>query len=189
MKRISGDYLAPYLRNVNVQWDRVSINELPTMDFEPHERPRYRLHSGDLLVCEGGEVGRTAMWRGELDECYYQKAIHRLRPRRRGEHNRFFYYVMHAAAKRGVFVAMGNPNTIDHLTADQLSHFRFAFPPASEQVRIAEALDDETRRVDSLVTKVGAAIALLREYRTALISAAVTGQIEVREGKNRSSSD
>lgn len=184
-KRITGAHLAPYIRNVNVQWDRLAIDELPTMDFEPAERAKFRLSVGDLLVCEGGEVGRTAVWRGELAECYYQKAVHRLRAHHPEQSPRFLFYLMHAAAKLGVFVAGANPNTINHLTAEMLGHHRFPFPLPEEQRRIAEFLDAETERLDALTAKVRHAIALLREYRTALISAAVTGQIDVSAPRRR----
>ena len=180
-KRLTGQFLGPYLRNVDVQWDAVNTEGLPEMDFAPYERDRYLLRPGDLLVCEGGEVGRTAMWRGELDPCFYQKAIHRVRPRSEGESPRFLYYLMYMMAKRGVFVAGSNPNTIDHLTAVQLRHYRMPFAPLGEQRAIAAFLDRETAKIDALVAKVREAIERLKEYRTALISAAVTGKIDVRE--------
>jgi len=162
-------------------WDSVSIDDLPQMDFSAGERDRYLLRPGDLLVCEGGEVGRTAIWRGEIAECFYQKAIHRVRPRSEHEVPRYFYYVMYSLAKRGVFVAGGNPNTIDHLTAVQLKHYRFPFPTPLEQHAIAVFLDRETANIDALVAKVREAVDRLKELRTALISAAVTGKIDVRE--------
>ena len=65
-KRIVGTHLAPYLRNVDVQWEGINIADLPEMDFSEEDRERYTLRKGDLLVCEGGEVGRTAIWNGEL---------------------------------------------------------------------------------------------------------------------------
>ena len=68
-KRVTGEFSGPYLRNVDVQWDEVNTEDLPEMDFAPWERERYRLRPGDVLVCEGGEVGRTATWRGEIEEC------------------------------------------------------------------------------------------------------------------------
>jgi type I restriction enzyme S subunit len=179
-KRVTGTHLAPYLRNVDVQWDRVNLENLPEMDFHPHEREWYRLRRGDLLVCEGGEVGRTAMWREDLDDCFYQKAIHRVRPVSDKDVSRYFYYVMYAAAKTGTFVAGGNPNTIDHLTAVQLRRYRFPFPPRPEQASIVTFLDEETSKADALVAKIHEGIENLKEYRTALISAAVTGKIDVR---------
>ena len=79
-KRITGNHLAPYLRNVDVQWGKINTTDLPQMDFSGADLERYSLRSGDLVVCEGGEVGRAAVWNAELKECFYQKAIHRLRP-------------------------------------------------------------------------------------------------------------
>lgn len=180
-KRVTGEFSGRYLRNVDVQWDKINTEGLPEMDFAPSERDRYLLRPGDLLVCEGGEVGRTAIWKGELAECFYQKAIHRLRTRGDSDEPRFFYFLMYALAQRGVFTAGGNPNTIDHLTAVQLRHYRMPFPPKPEQRAIADFLDRETARIDVLIAKVRDAIDRLKELRTALISAAVTGKIDVRE--------
>jgi len=179
-KRVTGEFSGRYLRNVDVQWDAVNTEGLPEMDFAPTERDRYLVRAGDLLVCEGGEVGRTAVWRGEIDECFYQKAIHRVRPRAQSEEPRFLFYLLYMLSKRGVLIAGGNQNTIDHLTAVQLRHYRLPFAPLEEQRAIAAYLDRETARIDALVAKVHDAIDRLRELRTALISATVTGKIDVR---------
>lgn len=180
-KRFTGKYLLPYLRNIDVQWDRVNVEDLPEMDIEPNEFGRFTLADGDLLVCEGGEVGRTAMWSGELSVCAFQKAIHRVRPRSNQDVPRFYYYIMRAAAWSGVFLAYGNPNTIPHLTAEKLRVYRFPFPPHDEQNMIVQHLDFETQRIDALVAKVKTSIDKLKEFRIALISAAVTGKIDVRK--------
>lgn len=172
-KRSTGVAPGRYVANANVQWDRVSVGDLSQMDFAPRERDRYRLRPGDLLVCEGGEVGRTAIWRGEVEDCFYQKAVHRVRPRADNELPRFFFYLMHAFAKQGVFVAGGNPNTIDHLTAVQLKHYRFPFPPSAEQGAIVQYLDRETAKIDALLAVQERVIDLLQEKRTALINRAV----------------
>ena len=181
-KRLTGKSSGKYLRNVDVQWGSVNVEDLPEMDFPPAVRNRYLLRPGDLLVCEGGVVGRTAIWGGELDECFYQKALHRVRPWSDSEIPRFFYFLMYGLAKRGVFTAGGNPNTIDHLTAVQLRHYRVPFPATSEQRAITAFLDRETAKIDALIAKIRQAIDHLKEFRTALISAAVTGKIDVREG-------
>ena len=167
-KRITGNSLAPYVRNVDVQWDQISVLDLNEMDFSDDDKDRYRLEYGDLLVCEGGEIGRTAIWRGELEECYYQKAIHRLRPKNNSDNSRYFYYIMFAAAKSGHFIATGNPNTIDHLTAEKLRTHRFPFPPRDEQDNIVTFLEKETAHTDALIAKIQESLDRLKEYRTAL---------------------
>ncbi|KPF83907.1 hypothetical protein IP70_16995 [alpha proteobacterium AAP38] len=179
--KITGEYLRPYLRVFDVQWGCINTDELPYMDFDENDRERFQLRNGDLLVNEGGSyVGRSAIWLGELDECYYQKALHRLRPRTQDDLSKFFYYVMFFATHLGVFVANGNQATIDHLTAEAFRRYRFAFPPASEQAAISDYLDHAVEGLDRLENDAVLGIQLLKEHRSALISAAVTGRIDVR---------
>jgi len=179
-KQITGGHLAPYLRNANIQWGKVDLSDLYEMDFNPSEREYYSLKRGDLLVCEGGEIGRTAVWNGELDECYYQKAVHRVRPRSQKDNSRYLYYLMFAAAHIGVFDAGADVSTIGHLTAVKLKKTRFAFPPYDEQSKIVEYLDSVHNDYENLIENTKRSLDLLHEYRTALISAAVTGKIDVR---------
>ena len=180
--KITGEHLFPYLRVFDVQWGKINTYDLPTMDFDEEARNKFRLLPGDLLVNEGGSYpGRSAIWRGDLDECFYQKALHRVRshhPDR--DFSLFLFYVMRWAADHGVFVAGGNETTIEHLPAEKLRRYRFAFPPMSEQAEIVSFLDAETARLDALTAEATRAIALLKERRTALISAAVTGKIDAR---------
>ncbi|QTS86220.1 restriction endonuclease subunit S [Ectopseudomonas khazarica] len=179
-KRVTGEHLAPYLRNVDVQWGHINIESLPEMDFKGDDLSRYSLRTGDLLVCEGGEVGRAAIWRGGLQECYYQKALHRLRPRSTKDSTEFLYYVFHTAANLGLFAGSEGRSTIAHLTAETLRRYRFAFPPQPEQASIANRLNKIASSFERLIQEAETAISLLKERRTALISAAVTGQIDVR---------
>ena len=188
-KKITGDHLVPYLRNVDVQWDNINSSDLPSMDIRAQEIERFTVRPGDLLVCEGGEAGRCAIWQGGLDPCGYQKALHRLRPLTRGrERPRFLYYTLVAAVARGAF-ADGQGSTIDHLTGDMLRAHRFPFPPTAEQHAIANFLDCETARIDAMIAKLNQAIERLNEYRSALIAAAVTGQIDVRHHGDHTVSD
>jgi type I restriction enzyme S subunit len=168
----------PYLRNVNVQWDHISLLDLATMHFDEQDRLRCLLRTGDLLVCEGGEVGRAAIWNGEVAECYFQKAIHRVRPRR-GADGRFLMYCLRAAAKRSVFAVEGNLSTIVHLTGEQLRAHRFPWPPRDEQACIVQHLDIATLRAKELTANIARQIDLLLERRQALITAAVTGELEI----------
>lgn len=180
-KRITGIYSLPYLRNTDVQWDQVNIENLPMMDIPPVEYSRYTVQPGDLLVCEGGEVGRCALWSGKLAVCGFQKALHRLRPRNHGEDiPRFMYYAIRAAAKGNAFND-GQLSTIAHLTGDKLRAHRFPFPPVAEQQLLVRFLDAELKRIDQAVSTSWREIELLREYRTRLIADVVTGKLDVRE--------
>jgi len=118
-KRITGRHALSYLRNTDIQWDSINVYDLPTMDIPPAEYERYTVQLGDLLVCEGGEVGRCAIWSGRLDLCGFQKALHRLRPLDSSRDvPRFMYYALRAAAKSNAFND-GHVSTIAHLTGDK----------------------------------------------------------------------
>lgn len=186
-ERSQGEHLRPYLRVFDVQWDSINTDDLPFMNFLPAAQQRYRLEPGDLLVNEGGSyVGRSAIWRGDIEECYYQKALHRLRAHDpSADTAEFFLFVMEMATQIGVFIAQGNQTTIDHLTAEQFRATKFAFPPAEEQLQIAGALREATKKSTALIRTAKNAAALLSERRAALISAAVTGKIDVRSTTNR----
>ncbi|GJL69475.1 MAG: restriction modification system DNA specificity domain-containing protein [Nitrospirales bacterium] len=180
-KRITGSHSLPYLRNIDVQWDRIKIDNLPTMDIPQTEYDRYTLQKGDLLVCEGGEVGRSAIWSGELAVCGFQKALHRLRPRNPDRDvARFMYYSLRTAAKGNAFND-GHLSTIAHLTGDKLRAHRFPFPPVTEQEDLVNFLDSVLKQADQTISTTQHEISLLREYHTRLIADVVTGKLDVRE--------
>lgn len=182
-KRARGEHMRPYMRNANVSWAGIDIDDVKEMDFPPSEQARYRLRAGDLLVCEGGAninvVGKSAIWEGQIEECYYQKALHRVRPSRSGEDPWFLLYALYAAMKKGVFVTEANPNTVFHLTAEKLRRHRFGFPPPDEQTQIVSELKMRTARLDQVAHRTAKSLERLREYRQAVITAAVTGKLDV----------
>ena len=180
-KRITGNYSLPYLRNIDIQWDRINVEDLPTMDILPEEYDRYTIQPGDLLICEGGEIGRCAIWSNKLMRCGFQKALHRLRPRNKGEDMaRFMYYSLRAAANCNAFND-GHLSTIAHLTGDKLRAHRFPFPTFAEQTTIVRFLDKTTANNEASVNRIRRQIELLREYRMRLIADVVTGKLDVRE--------
>jgi len=177
--KITGDHLIPYLRNVDVQWGSINLDDLPFMDIREDEHQRYTIKAGDMLICEGGEVGRAAIV-PTMDGVFgYQKALHRLRALNNDEDTKFMYFTLLWAANTGVFNLSG-ASTIAHLTGEQLRKYRFPKPPVAEQTAIAAFLASETAKFDTLTAEASRAIALLQERRSALISAAVTGKIDVR---------
>jgi type I restriction enzyme, S subunit len=177
-ERSNGGHLKTYLRNTNVQWDNIDTSDLLLMSFPPHERRRYEVLAGDLLVCEGGEPGRAAIWDGSVAEIYYQKALHRVRPR---GHSlpRWLFYCLRAAKDLNVFAIEGNTTTISHLTGEQLSAYRFPFPDKATQERLVAYLDMAAARDGKLVQLVQRQLDSITEHRQALITAAVTGELDI----------
>ena len=166
-----------YIKNTNVQWDSFDLEELPSMSFDAEDRRRCELRPGDLLVCEGGEVGRSAVWDLQ-SQIYFQKALHRVRPLTENV-PRFLMYCLWAAANLNVFSVEGNQATIVHLTGEKLRSHRFPWPPLEEQKRIVSIIDSQRGRIDRAVTSMELQIERLAERRQALITAAVTGELAV----------
>ena len=174
----SGSERYPYLRNANVQWDDFDLDDLAVMHFDRADRVRCELRAGDLLVCEGGEVGRAAVWDGRIAEVFFQKAIHRVRPLV-SANTRYLMYCLMAAAKQSVFAVEGNLSTIVHLTGDQLRAHRFPWPSLEEQARIAAHLDEAGKRSKAARELLKRQLDLLAERRQALVTAAVTGELAI----------
>ena len=165
----------PYVKNTNVQWDGFDLEDLPTMTFDSDDRRRCELRPGDLLVCEGGEVGRSAVW-SQTSQVYFQKALHRVCPLIKGN-PRFLMYCFWAAASLNVFSVEGNQATIVHLTGEKLRSHRFPWPPLEEQERIVSIIDSNRRKIDRAATSMELQVERLAERRQALITAAVTGDV------------
>jgi type I restriction enzyme S subunit len=148
--------LLPYLRNPNVRWFEVDTRELQTMPFEEHEDERYGLRTGDIVICEGGEAGRAAIWDGRMPNVKFQKAIHRVRPGPR-LYNRYFVHRLMADYHSGRLADYYTGATIKHLTGQDLARYSFPLPPLAEQRRIAAVLD----RAETLRAKRRGALAQL----------------------------
>ena len=113
------DTLEPYLRSANVLWEGVDISSIKDMWFSPYDKSLYRLETNDLVVCEGGDTGRSTVWNRELPECYIQNAVHRVRSKDRHS-TTFLYYWMSTIKHAGYIDLICNKATIAHLTAEKL---------------------------------------------------------------------
>jgi type I restriction enzyme S subunit len=173
------DELLPYLRAANIQSSGVDTSDVKKMWFSPAEKEQLLLKSGDLLVSEGGDIGRSAIWCNELTACYYQNSINRVRSAKENL-TKFLYYWMVSIKSKGYIDFLCNKLTIAHFTAEKLQAVIFLCPSISEQKAIVNFLDHETTQIDNLINKTQHSIDLSKERRTALISAAVTGKIDVR---------
>lgn len=167
------DEEAPYLKSQHVQWEHVRVTDLPTMWTTKTERKKYAVKDGDLLVCEGGDVGRAAVVHGAPDRTIIQNALHRVRPKSKNE-VAFLLYVLAHAASQGWFEIVCNKSTIAHFTVDKFGALGIALPRPTEQLAIVAFLDRETGRIDRILKKKWKLIERLNEKRAALISRTVT---------------
>ena len=133
----TGLHPRPYLRNANVYWDRLVLDDVLEMDFDEGDRTEFRLQRGDVLICEGGEVGRCAIWNDELPECYFQKALHRVRPLSEATAPEFIVYLLWALARRGALRDAVSHVTFSHLTGVKLKALLIPVPPTSLQKEFA----------------------------------------------------
>src|SRR5690606_20626120 len=111
-KQSTGQNPTPYLRNVNVQWGCIDTGDLLTMDIEPEDLYRFTVSKGDLVVCEGGEIGRCAIWNRD-EPIAYQKALHRVRVSEALE-TRYLRYYLEYAASTGKLARFATGSTIKH---------------------------------------------------------------------------
>lgn len=137
--------LFPYLGNKNVRWASFDTDDLAQMRFEEHEHERYGLKYGDLVVCEGGEPGRCAIWKEQIPDMKIQKALHRIRPYN-GLNNVYLHYWFLWAGKTGALEPFFTGTTIKHLTGRALADLQIPLPSIEIQDSIANilgSLDDK----------------------------------------------
>lgn len=137
----SGDNKVPFLRTSNVLWDEIDLSEVDKMAIPEHELAAKLVEPGDLLVCEGGEIGRAAIWEGGPTPMSFQNHLHRLRPATDDVDPRFYVYFLQSAfTLLGLFEGAGNKTTIPNLSSGRLKALDVPHPPFLEQVAIADSL-------------------------------------------------
>lgn len=134
-----GEY-QPYLANIDVRWGEFDLDHLGKMKFEKHEEERYGLQYGDLLVCEGGEPGRCAIWKNQIPNMKFQKALHRVRANLSVLDNRFLFYWFLLAGKTGELEQYFTGATIKHMPRQKLKEVKIFLPPLEVQRKIADVL-------------------------------------------------
>lgn len=122
-----------YLRNANIRWRKIDVSDLLEMDFNEKELSKFELKQGDLLVCEGGEIGRCAIWDNQIQDCYYQKALHRVRPDYNVLTSVYLQEYFYSMAKGNAFSEFVSEVTFSHLTAEKLKNLLIPIPEISIQ--------------------------------------------------------
>lgn len=172
-------YPTKYLRAANITWNGLDLVDVLEMDFRPDEQEAYRLRPGDVLLSEAsgsaGEVGKPAIWGGAIENCCFQNTVIRFRPRLVPPG--FPWVVFSHYARNGVFTRASKGVGIHHLSAERFAQLPFPLPPLKEQDRIYQKVEELLSDLDSGVAALERARAKLKQYRAAVLKAAVEGRL------------
>ena len=160
----NGPDKTPFLRTSNVLWDEIDLSSVDEMSFSERDLPAKLLRPGDLLVCEGGEIGRAAIWNGEVETMSFQNHLHRLRPIVPDVEPRFYVFFLQSAfTQLGIFEGAGNKTTIPNLSRSRLAGLDVPQPPLGEQQAISAALS----RIREALRTQGQSIAVAEDLKRA----------------------
>jgi type I restriction enzyme S subunit len=172
----------PYLRVANVQDGYLDLSEVATIEIPVDDLPRYRLQVGDVLMNEGGDfdkLGRGHVWHGQIDPCIHQNHVFAVRPA--SVSSEWLNTFTSSTPAQFYFMGRSKQSTnLASISSSNLMELPVPVPPPAEQVEILSWLGGQLERLDALVDTTQRSIDLLTERRAALITAAVTGQIDVR---------
>ncbi|NPV50680.1 MAG: hypothetical protein HPY60_05725 [Candidatus Methanofastidiosum sp.] len=172
-----GKYLRPFLRTSNVFWGKIDLSILDSMYFSEKQLQSLILKSKDLLICEGGDIGRTAMWNEQISECCHQNHLHRLRVKNglKIKSEFYMYWMQFGMLMRGLYSEEGNKTTIPNLSRSRLSNFIIPLPPLPIQKQIADILSEIDRKIKAEENKAKA----LEKLFQSMLNDLMTGKIRV----------
>ena len=171
-----GNYkLKPYLKSKNIGWENVIVDDVEEMWFSKDEMKTYRLQKNDLLLSEGGEVGKTSIWNDELEECYIEKSVHKV-TLKKGFNPIYYLYYLYFLGKSGYFKSISSQVSIGHLTREKLIKVKCIVPPLELQNQLVKEIMLQIGKANKLIAKAQKEIASIKEYREALITDLVTGK-------------
>lgn len=139
----------PYLCSINVYWEGINLDKVKTAKFDVQAKEKYKLQKGDLLICEGGEAGRSAIWDSD-EEMYYQNALHRVRFYGNVD-VQYMCYVLECYKKNGTIANYTRGIGIQHLVQASLNSIWLPLPPLEEQKRIVAKIEELLPYCDQLI--------------------------------------
>lgn len=166
-----------YLRNINVRWFSFDLSDLQDMKIEESEFEKYTICKNDLVICEGGEPGRCAVW--EKDETiFYQKALHRVRFTVKAEPRLYMYYLWYIA-QNGLLNKFYTGTGIKHLTGQSLEKIPVPITDIGEQKRLLELIEMRLSVCDSIEKTVDAALAQADAMQQSILKQAFEAEKKV----------
>ena len=175
--------LEKYLKSKNVGWLQLFLDEdnIDEMWFNQYEKSIYKLQENDIVMNEGGDIGKVSCWRGVDFDCYIQNSINKIT----ADYNRvnagFLCYWLYNLSSLGYFWSIVSQISIAHLTKEKLSNSPVVLPPITEQAAIASYLDHKCATIDTSISNAQHQIELLQEYKQSLITEVVTGKRKVTD--------
>lgn len=174
----------PYLRVANVQDGHLDLTEVHTITVSAADASRCSLKYGDVLMNEGGDndkLGRGTMWREEIKDCLHQNHVFAIRPDKRMLPEWLALFTRSNSARSYFYLYSKQSTNLASISSSNLMSCLLPLPPIDEQTAIIDDVSERLKRIDRLTESVDDGLRLLAEHRTALISAAVTGKIDVRD--------
>lgn len=173
----------PYLRVANVQGGYVDLNDLATIEVTPDEDLKYRLHSGDVLMTEGGDrdkLGRGCVWHGEIEPCLHQNHVFAVQTNETILLPEFLEYLTASDVGRSYFdVTAIKTTNLACTSSSKVLAFTIPLPPIEEQIEIVNFIKKRSLGLNKLIMKKELLVQELESYKKSLIYEVVTGKREV----------
>lgn len=173
----------PYLRVANVQGGYVDLNDLATIEVTPDEDLKYRLHSGDVLMTEGGDrdkLGRGCVWHGEIEPCLHQNHVFAVQTNETILLPEFLEYLTASDVGRSYFdVTAIKTTNLACTSSSKVLAFTIPLPPIEEQIEIVSFIKKRSLELNKLIMKKKLLVQELESYKKSLIYEVVTGKREV----------
>ena len=178
-KRATGPNMRPYMRAANVTWDGLDLSDVKKMDFTPSEYETYGLLTGDILLSEASgtadEVGKPAVWNGEVDGCCFQNTL--IRVRAESDLVPYLFYHLLSDARTGALGRAARGVGIHHLGAQRAETWVVGIPPLPEQQRIVAEVERRLSVIPQAETAVDASLQRAERLRQSILKQAFAGQL------------
>jgi type I restriction enzyme S subunit len=168
--------LTPYLRNINVRWFSFDLEDIQEIRLADTEIIDLDVRFGDLLICEGGEPGRCAVWRGEDSKYTFQKALHRVRTSKHLLAD-YLSFCLSNSANNGKLEQLFTGSTIKHLTGASLKKLQILLPSREEQEEIVDRVESLYSLADQLEARLTIARKVVDRLTPALLAKAFRGEL------------